>query len=269
MTNVDVPEHVDVHEMGINQTMHLLNTQGPYCKEFNKDGVKNFGNTYTWCAHKLLSFFFVLKDNFFLYLIFLLSVSAAGCFIDKIWYSFMLVDFCIRFKLLNSVFRSVTLKGDQLILAALLILIVLYIYGVIGFFFFQEMFWEYGVNPYDSDLIGESMCQDMINCFITVTNTGLRQGGGIGDYIRPQSFVQNKTDYFWKLIYTFTFHIVTIVILLNIVFGIIIDSFAQLRTEKQDRDDDIKYKCFICGIHRSTFDKEGEGFETHIKKDHN
>lgn len=58
---------------------------------------------------------------------------------------------------------------------------------------------------------------------------GLRYGGGIGEYVRTQSYADNHLIYFVKFFYNFTFHILIIIIMLNLFFGIIIDTFAQLR----------------------------------------
>lgn len=58
-------------------------------------------------------------------------------------------------------------------------------------------------------------------------------------------------------------------ILLNILFGIIIDTFAQLRDDKDTVEDDIRNVCFICGIDRTTIELETEeGFDFHTEKDH-
>lgn len=88
------------------------------------------------------------------------------------------------------------------------------------------MFWEYGVNPYDSDVIGESTCADMWQCFLTICNLGIRMGGGIGEANKHQSYAYATTSYFANYIYNSSFHILVIVIMLNICAGIIIDSFA-------------------------------------------
>lgn len=40
------------------------------------------------------------------------------------------------------------------------------------------------------------------------------------------------------------------IILLNVVLGIIVDSFAQLRESAGEREEDIKNVCFICGLDR-------------------
>ena len=53
-------------------------------------------------------------------------------------------------------------------MTSLLVIIFLYIYAVIGFFFFKDMFYNWEINKYDSDSVGESMCQDMLNCFTSI-----------------------------------------------------------------------------------------------------
>jgi hypothetical protein len=59
------------------------------------------------------------------------------------------------------------------------------------------------------------------------------------------------------------------IVLLKVLFGIIIDTFAQLRDEKNRKDNDMLNVCFICNHPRLMFDKYAEGMEKHIEKDHN
>ena len=57
---------------------------------------------------------------------------------------------------------------------------------------------------------------------------------------------------------------------MNIIFGIIVNTFAQLRDEKSKNDNDMHNNCYICNFERMIFDKNSEGgFERHIEKDHN
>ena len=58
--------------------------------------------------------------------------------------------------------------------------------------------------------------------------------------------------------------------LLNIIFGIVIDTFAQQRDLQNQIKDNMENVCFICGIDRNSFDRKHPlGFEYHIKKEHN
>lgn len=51
-----------------------------------------------------------------------------------------------------------------------------------------------------------------------------------------------------RVIYDLLFFFIIIVIVLNLIFGVIIDTFADLRSEKQQKETDLKNTCFICGM---------------------
>jgi hypothetical protein len=105
---------------------------------------------------------------------------------------------------------------------------------------------------------------------MTVLDYGMIYGGGIGDYSEPINYRDTPDKYLVKLAHDSSFLILVKFILLNILFGIIIDTFAQLREEKKFIEDDMMNICFICNFDRLTFDRNSEGgFERHIAKDHN
>ena len=70
-------------------------------------------------------------------------------------------------------------------------------------------------------------CTDLLTCWLNGMNEGLR-GGDIGALLNPTSPVEFG-KYMLKLVYEFSFYVVVITVLLNVIFGIIIDTFAQLR----------------------------------------
>ena len=72
-----------------------------------------------------------------------------------------------------------------------------------------------------------------------------------------------------RWIYDFTFFIVVLVLLINIIFATIIDSFGDLRDKRNDLETKIKGKCFICGLSKFILDTKGEGWSYHIYKNHN
>ena len=82
--------------------------------------------------------------------------------------------------------------------------------------------------------------------------------------------------------YDVFFFVIIIVLLLNIIFGIIIDTFGKLREDASEKKRLQNDYCFICGISRDAFEaiaydtKENSGgsgfssaFESHIKTEHN
>nr|XP_054750035.1 inositol 1,4,5-trisphosphate receptor-like [Lytechinus pictus] len=113
----------------------------------------------------------------------------------------------------------------------------------------------------------ERFCDTLIMCIITTLNHGLRSGGGIGDVLRSPS---NGERWFGlRVMYDLLFFFLVIIIVLNLIFGVIIDTFADLRSEKQQKDEILRNTCFICGLNRSSFDNKSVTFEEHIKEEHN
>lgn len=82
-----------------------------------------------------------------------------------------------------------------------------------------------------------------------------------------------------RIAYDVCFFVVIIVLLLNIIFGIIIDTFGQLREESSEKQELMASFCFICGISKDVFDSRasngalggvgGLNFTGHIENEHN
>lgn len=132
-----------------------------------------------------------------------------------------------REETLLNVIRSVTRNGRSIIFTAVLALILVYLFSIIGYIFFKDDF----LVPVDDELISisgdglscndppdvtlskqtvnsaeqqvcskdpvadaddggerkERACDSLVMCIITTLNQGLRNGGGIGDILRAPS----------------------------------------------------------------------------------
>ena len=110
-------------------------------------------------------------------------------------------------------------------------------------------------------------------CIVSMLRDGVRSGGGIGDSIRrvsstvscgsillslslsvsscvflPCSHLQEPL-FILRVIYDLSFFFFVILIIIqNLIFGVIIDTFADLRAEKNDKEDKLYNSCFICGL---------------------
>lgn len=107
----------------------------------------------------------------------------------------------------------------------------------------------------------------MIQCAITYFNLGVRSGGGIGDILTMRSFTEPKlytARYFSDMI----FYITVILLLLNMVNGVIVTTFSQIRQERETKEEDKENKCFVCSINRVEFEKRKISFEDHNNKEH-
>lgn len=59
-----------------------------------------------------------------------------------------------------------------------------------------------------------------------------------------------------RVVYDLLFYFIVIIIVLNLIFGVIIDTFADLRSEKQQKDEILRNTCFICGMYYFFFSQK-------------
>ena len=136
-------------------------------------------------------------------------------------------------------------------MTALLGFILLYIYSAFAFVFVSDTFYDDMVHAGLLNRKGDSICMSMMHCFLSTINYGLRGGGGIGEFLPTQTSVEaNAQGFYFRSAYDLSFFLLIVTILLNIIFGIIIDTFAQLRDENASRLRNEKTLCFICNIEK-------------------
>jgi len=113
------------------------------------------------------------------------------------------------------------------------------------------------------------LCSTAIECFLNHLHLGLRSGGGMGDTNPRVSYKFNSLQYYLKKISWDTFiHIVVNLILANIFFGVIVDSFNDLRDKSTTINNDKINKCFICNLDRFKI-RNGKNFDKHREIEHN
>lgn len=115
----------------------------------------------------------------------------------------------------------------------------------------------------------DNYCSNLIFCFLTQVDYGLRLRGGIGELLKKVSFERNPGTYAARLIYDLIFFILIVVLMLELVFGIIVETFRELRMEQHEMEVDRANICFICGIHRDELEKDRKDFTEHCASQHN
>jgi len=202
----------------------------------------------------VLPVYFLATNLDFVYQLLYLILSVIGLFYYPC-FSFHLLDISLRSPQTRSVLKAVTGNGLSIILTALLGVSIIYVYSVIGFFLLRSNY----SDPLD--------CSTLFHCILTTFDYGIRNGGGIGDALNPYNSI---SPYFWlRFFFDTTFFIIIIIITLNIVFGIILDTFGELRDTREKIEEDIRSKCFICSIAADVFQRQALGFKHHIKNEHN
>uniref|UniRef100_A0A7N8X7Y2 Inositol 1,4,5-trisphosphate receptor n=1 Tax=Mastacembelus armatus TaxID=205130 RepID=A0A7N8X7Y2_9TELE len=233
----------------------------------------------------------MIMDVEFLYHLLYLIICTLGVFVHVFFYSLLLFDLVYREETLLNVIKSVTRNGRSIVLTAVLALILVYLFSIVGYIFFKDDF-ILAVDRIPNKTLGtlkykcvsfllmvthtlgsvviedkERTCDSLLMCIVTVLSHGLRSGGGVGDVLRKPS--KEEPLFAARVIYDLLFFFMVIIIVLNLIFGVIIDTFADLRSEKQKKEEILKTTCFICGLERDKFDNKTVTFEEHIKVEHN
>lgn len=199
---------------------------------------------------------FAMTDLKTLYYFFYLGICLCGLLLDSFWLPFLLLDIVMKNSVCANVLNAVVVPRKMLGMTLVLGLFVTYIYAYIYFFYFSGDFAS-GMGLIRGP-------KNLFNFFIMSWGWGLRAGGGYGDWFKHTG----GTDWRWLL--DLSYFLIVNVVMMNIIFGIIIDTFSAMRRQKLEKMDDITGRCFICGIPKEVFDRtlEGtDGFDRHVSKE--
>ena len=118
---------------------------------------------------------------------------------------------------------------------------------------------------YFSTELDENLCSSYLLCFLNMLNYGIRSGT-IGDF----SYIKALDDpFYWSyFLFGWIFFFTVMLIMINVVNGIIVDTFQQLREDHNKKVNDNLNICYICNLHRCKFEIEGQKFESHTDNEH-
>uniref|UniRef100_A0A0L8I7T5 RyR/IP3R Homology associated domain-containing protein n=1 Tax=Octopus bimaculoides TaxID=37653 RepID=A0A0L8I7T5_OCTBM len=146
--------------------------------------------------------------------------------------------------------NSTLVEGKSLVWVGILGMVVFYLYGIIGFAMMRNMF---DPNEY-------LYCASLWQCTVTVVRYGLI--GDLFESIKAHKDEATFAKFGLVVLFHVSFFIFITTIGLNIIFGIIVDTFSELRD----------LKVLICGsILMSNYFHifSSKGFEHHVTYEHN
>ena len=195
---------------------------------------------------------------FFHMLLCILSLSMN----NSVWNSFqiqLIVPMSIK---VRNVIRAFVRFSNTLLITFFQLLMLIYIFSYMGLAFYHN---DFGNEQRDDGV----QCTSLASCWGYYSTLGLRAGGGIGDVLQFEVASSGNYGHFvGRLVFDLFFFILINVLMLNLVQGIIIDSFTELRNEQYAREYNEKNVCFVCGLMRSDFDRKKKDFNTHILLNH-
>jgi hypothetical protein len=206
---------------------------------------------------------FVFHDDVYL-MILIMVMDFLGLISDKLKFLYSLqllsvIKFVETIKIIVIAFQSQMLK---LISILGFLLIFIFFYANLSYRFLQGEF-----NIEIEGGVEDNVCSSLLECTITYFNHGVRSGGGIGDILAEVPY--DNSMYWVRFFNDFIFFILAILILLNMIFGVIVSIFSEIREKANFKENDQNNKCFICNIDRAIFERLKIKFEDHKKFEHN
>ena len=198
----------------------------------------------------------LFSDDFGYYLAYLVS-SILALQVTPL-FSILHLSFVVRIDLLKNVISAVWLRKSQLFLTFAFLVMVFYYFALIGYKYIADHY------PYQR-------CTRLFDCLVSTFDLTFKDGGGIGVALKDIWKVYTEDSrwlFYTRLAYDVLLAMILVNVMLNIVTGIIIDEFASLKDAMNERLEDTRNTCYICGLDRELFERNNIDFDVHVKKDH-
>jgi len=164
----------------------------------------------------------VFNDNLVRVLLVHFICAIFGLTISRGFYAVQILTIVNLFATFKYLAKSISLHWHQLLFTLFMVLIFIYIYSVFSNMYFRQNFSEQNF-----------VCNGMIQCYFALLNSGFTNGQGIGGMIEAENMNEDLGKYFGYVFIDLMFFITVNCISLNLVFGIIVDTFGELREQNE------------------------------------
>ena len=205
----------------------------------------------------------VVTDNLILYHILYFILTVLGVAYHPFFFAFCLTYLIVRSAVLINVLKAVYEPRQQILLTLFLFIIVSYFFSIFSYMLLH--------GDYHESL--ENSCYSLWSCLLVTIDQTYKNDGAIGGFL-PVPFTPEDAalEVSWgRFFYDYLFNLVVAILLIEILSGIIIDKFGELREANEAKLEDSQSECFICGQSREDLEKElgYEGFRYHTLFEHN
>ena len=210
----------------------------------------------------ILDSFLFNEEIYLLNYLILMSTLGIICHYNLFYFVLQLLVVINFVDTIKEIVIAFQIRFSQLICMIGFLAILIFFFSNIGFFFY--------IDEFDAQINGktENYCQTLVECAITYFNHGVRAGGGIGD-ILPEKDFTDMHGYTIRWSTDLIFYITVILLLLNMINGVIVSTFSQIRETSSQKEEDIEEKCFICNKEKKDFEKRKIDFNEHCETEHN
>jgi RyR and IP3R Homology associated/RIH domain/Ion transport protein len=221
-----------------------------------ENDVKKISKYYTRGKMFLITMLLIISSIDVVYQFSFLSFSLLALIVHPFFFSIHLLDILYRFPSLQVVIMSVLQPWKSLVLTLLLIVVIVYWFSI----------WAY-VKFYDEYL---GNCDSLLMCWRTTFDQGFKMSGGIGMWIDYLGSTVDTDLYMPRFFFDDLFMIIILIAMMNIVLGLIVDTFTVIREAQEQNIADKDRKCFICGKEKIEIERlTVNSFIYHTTYEHN
>jgi hypothetical protein len=194
-----------------------------------------------------------------------------GFFVTTSFFSLALLDVVFISPVIADIIQSITSPIVALGLVFYLFLVTVLIYASFGMSWFNESM-RVKTFDYETGLEEVNTCQTLLSCFYFIFYESMSDAGNLKGILSTPEVGTN--NYWTRIAFDSVFFVWVGIILLNIITGLMVDTFSSIREDKQAREENLENDCFVCGTLRNTYEDlalppSAPGFDTHLAEDHN
>jgi len=124
---------------------------------------------------------------------------------------------------------------------------------------------------YSSTIVNRQTCETFLECTLFMFYQGLSEDGSMKSVLRTNS--PGTSTYIARIIFDSVYFVWVGIVLMNIVTGLMVDTFSEIRGDKAERARMLETECFVCGMQRNVYDGLGlkpgsSSFAQHLTEDH-
>lgn len=190
-----------------------------------------------------------------------LILALCGCIIHPLFFVFHILGVVFRFPKLRNVLRAIWGPIAAILITLLLYVIMEYIFAVIGYCLFPDQYPTF-------------TCDSLIHCFLFEIDATFKNNGGIGAALTRIYTINNGTEsvtmLYGRAVNDFIFNFVMLIIVVQLLAGLIVDKFRSLRSDAEDKEDDLRNLCIVCSEKSEVIERNSQmTFAEHNASVHN
>ena len=190
-----------------------------------------------------------------LYTICYMVFAILGLFVHHFFFSFHLIELIKSQPILKYVFLAFYEPLADVVFTYIFFFILIYFYSLLIFYRYY-------------DLMPDNTCDSPLICMLYIYSNTFTSGGNLGNFIDEKEESINLSGDMERYLLDISYTVIMVYVVWQMVSGLILDAFDNLRGDREEIEEDMETTCFICGLNREKIEKYyvgKEGFEKHLQ----